>query len=576
MNEDNYWLRKARTRVARRRVLTGALATGAGLAGLTVVGCGDDDDSGSPAATNTQASGDTTPQPTSAGEGDLSATLTSGIGSDVGSMDPESLAGTGGGNWPNYTTHFITALNVDQDTSDVVGYAADWEWADNNEAMILTARPGITFANGVPLNADQLKFNLDRELGKAEYNPDFESGHKSQFSSIGDVTIVDDMTIRLTMAKPDVILPSKLAGSYFLLEKGAVVDQGDTDFALHPVGIGPFTFESRVPDSEIKSVRFDDFFYGRDEKYGPRLPFIQKLVQRVIPEDTSRLAALEAGEVDIADKVSPDLAKSFQDRSGFQVFSMPGDQPMHIHINTRDETGLGGGPNPWKDVRVRKAANLAVDLDTIIATLLTGTEKLSYGCAQRSVGFPEDLKASTFGYDPAEAKSLLEQAGYADGFQTNFHYPVGRWPNTEPVVQAIAGYLSEVGIKSNIDAQQYQVTTTSFKERSNDGLTFWGMAGGSDPGPNFRYGIHGDGAYTMSYDPALGLDSLIEQSEGAFDPVERKALIGEIITKFYENASWIFLYEPVTIDVGTDKIDWSFYNKVLSNPEYWNIKVKNS
>jgi ABC-type transport system substrate-binding protein len=99
------------------------------------------------------------------------------------------------------------------------------------------------------------------------------------------------------------------------------------------------------------------------------------------------------------------------------------------------------------------------------------------------------------------------------------------------------------------------------------------MAGGPDPGPNFRYGYHSTGAYTLSYDPSLGLDVLIEQSEREFDLNRRKHLIGEIIRKFYQNASWIFLYEPVTVVIARDHIEWAPYQKVLSNPEYWNIKA---
>ncbi len=572
MSLDNYWLKRTNGRLGRRRLLAGASTAGLGLAGLAAVGCGDDDDDGG--TTGTPGGGGATAQPTAAAQANLTATLNVGIGSDIGSGDPQSLAGTGGGNWPNTSTHFITPLHTDRDTSDVVAYAAEWAWVDANKGITLKVKPGIKFHNGEVLNADQLKFNIDRELGRAEYNTKFASGHKSQFINIGEVKIVDEMTVRLEVISPDVILPSKMAGSLLLVPRKYVEQVGDTGFAANPVGNGPFKFVSRVADSQIKSVRFDDFFYGRDQKYGPRLPWIQNLNQRVIPEETARIAALEAGEIDLAHNVSSDLAKQFQSKSGFTVFALPGDQPMHIHINTTIDKGIGGGPNPWKDVRVRRAANMAIDLDTIVKTILTGNEKRSFGSAQRSVGFPQDLPGKAFKYDPAQAKALLTQAGFANGFETVFNYPTGRWPNTEPVVQAIASYLDKVGIKAKLQAQQYQVTTTAFKQRSNEGLTFWGMSGGDDPGPNFRYGYHSEGGYTMSYDPALGLDSLIVQSEAAFDPAQRKSLIGQVITKFYENASWIFLYEPVTIAIANSKkVQWTPYNKVLSNPEFWNIKV---
>ena len=266
---------------------------------------------------------------------------------------------------------------------------------DNNKALVLKAKPGVKFHNGEVLNAEQLKFNFDRNLGRAAYNPKYGAGFKSQFVTIGDISIVDEMTVRLEMLTPDVVLPYKIAASLWMVPKNYVAQVGDAAFAAAPVGIGPFKFVSRVPDSQIKSVRDDGFFYGRDQKYGPRLPWIQNLNQRVIPEDAARIAALEKGEIDIAHNVSADFAKSFAGKSGFTVYSLPGDQPMHIHINTVVEKGLDGGPNPWRDVRVRKAANMAIDLDTIIKTLLTGKEARSYGSANRSVGFLRDRNSQS-------------------------------------------------------------------------------------------------------------------------------------------------------------------------------------
>jgi peptide/nickel transport system substrate-binding protein len=577
MRADTTWTRARRTVAGRRRFLRGAAVTGAGWAAVALAACGGgkNEQSGGSAAGGGQAA--RTGSATSTGTGNLNATLRSGIGSDAGSMDPQSLAGTGGGNWPNYSTHFITPLTIDRDTSEVRPYAVDWKWVDNNTGLLLTVKPGVKFHNGEMLTAEQLKFNFERELGRAEYNPQFKSGHASQFTAVGDLTVVDENNLRIALKETDVILPTRIASTLFLVPKDYVSKVGDTDFAAKPVGSGPFKFVSRTPDSEIRSERFDEFFYPRDGQYTPRLPFIKSLTQRVIPEDTARSAALENGEIDLAHNMSADVAKSFDGRSGFKVFYLPGDQPMHIHINTVIERDPSSGqPNPWRDVRVRKAANMAVDLDTIIKTILTGKEQLSFGSAQQSIGFPQDIKSQRFKYDPQGAKQLLQQAGYPDGFETPFSYPIGRWPNTEQVVQAVAGYLSKVGIKSKIQAKQYQVVTTEFKTHGNYGLTFWGMSGGPDPGANFRYGYHSTGAYTLSYDPALGLDALIEQSEKEFDTDKRKQLIGEIITKFYQNASWIFLYEPVTVVIASDKVEWTPYAKVLSNPEYWNIKVKSS
>jgi peptide/nickel transport system substrate-binding protein len=524
-----------------------------------------------------QSAGAATAAPKSAPN--TNATLTAGIGSDVGSMDPQSLAGTGGGNWPNYEQHFPTPLVVDQNTSEVKSFAVDWEWerktpADAPTALRLIAKPSIKFHNGELLNAQQLQFNFDRALGRAAYNPRFQSGIKGNFASVGNTDIVDDMTLRVEMNHPDASLPYQIAAALYTVPMGYVTQVGDTEFAAKPVGLGHFKFVSRTPDQEIRSVRNDDFFYPRDGQYAPRLPYIANLVQKVIPQDNDRIAALERGEIDLAHNVSSDLAKSFNGRSGFKVFYLQGDQPMYIRPDTTIERDPDTGqPNPWQDVRVRKAANMAVDLDTIIKTILTGKEQPTFGSALRSFGFPEDLKAQRFKYDPQQAKQLLTDAGYANGFDTNVYYPIGRWPNTEQVVQAVAGYLSKVGIRSNIVAQQYQVTTTNVKTHKNYGLTFFGMSGGADPGANFRYSYTKTGAYAFSFNPALELDALVEQSESSFDSEARKKLIGEVIKRFYLDALCIFLYEPVIVVIARDNVQWDVYGNVLSNPQYWRIQL---
>jgi len=571
----------SRARLPRRRLLSIAATGGLAFAGQALVACGG----------NTRSSSNTAPKAPSAaaspgaagslpaGKVNLNATLTSGIGSDVGSMDPQSLAGTGGGNWPNTATHFPTPLTVDPNTSEVKSYALDWSWVRATPdapptALQLKVKPDIKFHNGELLNADQLKFNFERALGKAAYNPKFQSGIAGNFQTVAGLNVVDEMTLNVGMTHPDVTLPGQIAATLFLVPKNYVTQTGDTDFAAKPVGWGPFKFSSRTPDAELRSDRFDDFFYARDQQYAPRLPYVAKLVQRVIPQDNDRMAALEKGEIDMAHNVSSDLARSWEGKSGFKVYYLPGDQPMYIRPDTTIAKDPDSDqPNPFLDLRVRQAANMAVDLDTIIKTVLTGKEKATFGSALDSFGFPADLPAKRFPYDPKQAKQLLAAAGFANGIDTNLFYPIGRWPNTEQVVQAVAGYLKDAGIRSKIVSQQYQITTTNVKTHKNYGLTFFGMAGGPDPGPNFRYNYHSTGAYTFSSDPQLGLDALIEQSEQAFDPTARKQLLGQIISKFYEDALCIFLYEPVTVVVARDKLNWSFYGKVLSVPEYWNIQV---
>lgn len=575
--ETNYWTTIGSGRMSRRTALRAGGLGVAGLAAAALVGCGDSEDGGTPSGA-TGGTGTSQPSGTQqeAGSDPLTAaTLIAAIGSDVGSMDPQSLGGTGGGNWPNSSTHFgFAGLAItDQENGDVVPNVAEsWEESEDHLTITVKLRPDVKFHDGSPLTAEDVKFSMDRNLGLAEYNPAFQAGYSAQFSGVVDSTdAIDDLTVRFNLKAPDLIFFRR---PLFIVPKAYIEEVGDDGFAANPVGLGHYRFVSRVPDSEIRSERYDDYHMPFGSDVGVHPSFVKTLVQRVIPDNQARIAALQAGEVDLIHNVSSDIARQLEGDDDYKVHYLPGDQPMMIDMNTQMEVDpTTGQPNPFRDTRVRTAANLAVDVQAIIDNLLTGREQLTFGSARQSYGFPEDLVGQAFGYDPERARALLAEAGYPDGFDTAMYGPIGRWPNSRPVMEAVGQYLREVGIRSTVQEIQYQEATTRFQDDTLGPLVFFGRAGGEDPGANFRYNYHSAANFTLG--PAEGqddIDRLIEESERTFDPDQRKELIGEVIRKLYLSAKSIWLYEPVSVVVTTADWEWDIWGRSLANPEYWNIR----
>jgi peptide/nickel transport system substrate-binding protein len=567
MSGESYrqgWLAR---RLTRRRFLRGAAGGALGLAGTAVLACRQE-----------APQPEEAPQP--AGLIDFDANLRVGIGQDVGSMDPMSVAGAGGGGWPNWGgVHYQTPFTVDPQTSEVVGLVADWSWVDNNTAMLLRLKPGWKFHNGTTVTAEDLKFSLDRAVQRNTPSG-YQSGVRGQLAAAGEATVIDQNTLRVELLRRDATLPFKMAGSLRIMSKAWVAQVGEDEVTRRAMGTGPFRFLSRIPDTEIRSERFDDYPIGRDARYGPRLPFVKTLVQRVMPEVQARVAALEAGELEVAWNVTVDVAKSFEGRRGYSVFYLQNDQPIVLTIDTFwDRDPATGAPNPWKDIRVRRAANMAIDMDTIIRTLLFGKEPYSYGFSRFTVGLPkEELERMRYRYDPAQARRLLSEAGYADGFDTVIMAPVGRWPNNEQVVQAIANYLRQVGIRASVQLVQYQQFITQLGERPFRGLIFTGIAGGVDPSVPARFQVHSKAPYVHYFDPQLSpqLDALIEQIEGEFDPARRNRLVADLVKKVYENANFVFLYEPTYAGIARGNVSYDVYFPTVFYPEYWNIKVLKS
>jgi peptide/nickel transport system substrate-binding protein len=220
---------------------------------------------------------------------------------------------------------------------------------------------------------------------------------------------------------------------------------------------------------------------------------------------------------------------------------------------------------------------MAVDIDTITKKILTGKETPAFGPPSNAPGFPKDIAAKRFKFDPAQAKALLAQAGFANGFTTNYFFPpdspsIG---NAADVAPAIAGYLADVGIKANLQSMPQAQFLNFARSKKEAGL--FHLAGTTgDVNVTFFSQYRSDGVITLSHDPALNLDPLIDRQAGELDPAKRGPLIAEITTKFYENASWLFLYEGAKVHLGRKNIEWVRYLPTGTFPELWNIKVLKS
>ncbi|MBI4642004.1 MAG: hypothetical protein HY731_15040, partial [Candidatus Tectomicrobia bacterium] len=431
-------------------------------------------------------------------------------------------------------------------------------------------REGVKFHNGEAFNAEAVKFSFDRVMGRADYNPDYKSGHGGVFKRFLDrVEMVDDYTVRFQMKQLFAPLLSRIALE--IVPPKYVRKVGDAEFARHPVGTGPFRFVERKIGETFELEAFPDY-WNRDIDIGPVPSTFKKVVQKAIPEDETRIAALQTGEVDLIVNVPTISGKRLEKTKGVKVVYLNSDQPMHIQVNARAEVDPETGkPNPYRDKRVRLAMNYAVDLQAIIKNILTGRERHSVGSSSRSLGFPEEL--GPYPYDPKKAKALLAEAGYPDGFPAKMYGPIGRWPMTKEVMDAVAGYLGDIGIKATTQQLEYQVVTTKLKDRSMYPLCFWGMAGGDDPAANFTFGYLSNAEYGVHF-PDPGIDRLVEESGTLFDEEKRAQVNKKIITKFYEDANWLFLYEPVNILAMSDKLEWEPTTKYTSYPEYWYTRVK--
>ena len=276
------------------------------------------------------------------------------------------------------------------------------------------------------------------------------------------------------------------------LPKQYIIENGDDHFANNPVGHGQYQFESWIPDQEIRSTRFENYFFPRDGEFQHKAGWAQRLTGRFFPEEQARAAALEAGEVDIAYRIGSDVASQFEDTDDFQVIVLPDVRVMSIELPINQSLDpITGEDNPWRDIRVRQAANYAIDAQSIVDNLLTGQEERAYSPFPAGKPLPLGDMDAPYDYDPDRARALLEDAGQV-GFAFKITLPTGLWTGDRVWMPAVQQMLNDVGFQVEVDYADFGNALAEIRNHElpnpfifNQGST----RAGAPLGPAFAYAL---------------------------------------------------------------------------------------
>lgn len=294
-------------------------------------------------------------------------------------------------------------------------------------------RPGVTFSNGAPLTSDAFVSAINY-LGSDEAAKD---GVKTELAVLKSARRIDELTFDIVTSEPVASFP-RYATAIMAAEPEQWRKLGREGFAKAPIGTGPFKVES-LAESRWRLAAYKDSW---------RKPKVDRLELLMLPDAASRVQALASRRVDIALSIGPDNIDPLE-AAGARVKSF-------ISATTFAITFMTTRPGPLADVRVRKALNLAVNRERIVNGLLAGRTAASGQPATRIVfGFDPDLKP--FPYDPAQAKKLLAEAGYANGFPFTLDAAVSATASDSLVFQQVQSDLRAVGVTMNINTMPYPV-----------------------------------------------------------------------------------------------------------------------
>ncbi len=371
-------------------------------------------------------------------------------------------------------------------------------------------REGVKFQDGEPFNAQAVKFTFDRAL-----DPNFKSPEYAHISAIKSVEVVDDHTVDFKTAKPFPLMldsVSDYSWSSMIVPPKYVAEKGQDILLTAPVGTGPYKFVKWLKDDQVELEANPDYWGGA--------PKISKVVFKPIKEERTRVAELASHSADIIVDVLPEDIKSVE-AGGAKVAVVPSNGLYFFSFNTLDKS-------PLQDKRVRQAINYAVDVDAIQKGLMGGLgTRIALTLSTSSFAYDQNWKP--YPYDPAKAKQLLAEAGYPNGFTLPIIARDGRHLKENEIVEATAGYLSQVGIKPEVKLLEAGVFAQISEKKGRKGMTFPGWTG-ADPQIVWYPLLH-SGQY-QSYYSNPDLDKLLDAGASTVDINERKAIYekaGEII-----------------------------------------------
>lgn len=433
---------------------------------------------------------------------------------------------------------FDTLVDVDESLQLKPGLAVSWTAIDDTTWEFKT-REGVKFHDGSDFDAEDVKFSIERIPVVTGPMP-----MTLYTKYVDSVEVVDPTTLRIKTKGMAPSLPNDFT-RLFVVPSETGMDARNEEFnsGAKAIGTGPYTFVSWVPKGDLVLKRFDGYWGGA--------PAWENVTRREIPDDAARVAALKSGQVDMINYVPATDYLSMKNDSSLDTFvsdsvyilniapSVKDVEPQPIKVNGVEVDG-----NPLQDLRVRKALDLAINRDVLVNVVLEGLGTAANQLMPAGFfGFSADLP--TAAYDIEQAKALLAEAGYPDGFEIDFTCTNNRVPGDAVVCEALAQMWSRLGLKVNAQALNGTVYfPAAAREEYTMTMSAWGTLTGEAA---YTYG-----ALVHTKDPEKGFGNFNRSgySNADFDRVfgeGARTLDPEARRKLYEQASVIAMEDRALI-----------------------------
>jgi peptide/nickel transport system substrate-binding protein len=400
--------------------------------------------------------------------------------------------------------------------------AESWRESDDGLTYEFTLRAGLTFHNGEPLTAEDVKFSFLRYKGTSA---------KLLHERVKAVEVIDPQRVRFVLDTP---WPDFLAfyatlatGAAWIVPKKYVEQVGDDAFKQQPVGLGPYRFVRMEPGVEL--------VLEAHEQYWRKMPSIKRLIFKGVPERTTRLAMLKNGEADIAYLMIGDEATAVKTDPRLRLAQVIPAAAWWLEFPEQWDA-----KSPWHDRRVRLAAALAIDKQAINEVERLGFSRLTGSMIPSTLEFA--LRLEPYPYDLAQAKRLLAEAGYAHGFDAGDLTPL---PPFFTMGEAVGNYLGAIGIRTKMRIMERAAFFAAGREKKLQGLILNVSGALGNAATRIETYVLSTGTYASG--GYADIDELFRQQTGERDRGKREALLHQIQRLMHERVMQAPIYEPATL-----------------------------
>ena len=418
-------------------------------------------------------------------------------------------------------------FGFDKDMKLVNVLADGYQVSEDGLSYTVKLHPGVKFHDGTDFNAEAVKANLDRAS-----NPDSHLKRYNLFKMIDKTEVIDPLTVKIVLKTPFSAFINNLAHPAAAMISPAALKQYGKQIGFHPVGTGPYQFETWNQTDFVKVKKFAGYWKAGQPKR-------DSITWRPVVDNNTRAAMLQTGEADFAFPIPYEQAKVLEKNAKLNLVVAPSIQQRYISMNVTQK--------PFDNPKVRQALNYAINKEALIKVAFAGYAAPAQGPLPPTIDFA--ARYQPWPYDPAKARELLKEAGYPNGFSTTL-WSSHNHSTAQKVLQFTQQQLAQVGVKVKVTAMDAgqraaQVESVGVKDTGvRMFYTGWSASTGEADwalSPLFASQAAPPKQFNTAFYSNPQVDKDLSDALATTDRSKKQQLYKDAQDRIWADAPWIFL-----------------------------------